>query len=68
MQDFFFASIDDPSNNESCVRVIVHLAMDGYQQAIHTSYAESMFCSFRHKFSASLQDSLEEHSSKRLID
>ena len=30
----FFSSIDDPSNNESCVRVIVHLAMDGYQQAI----------------------------------
>ena len=30
----FFSSIDDPSNNEACVRMIVHLAMDGYQQAI----------------------------------
>ena len=36
----------------------------GWLPTSHTSYAESMFCSFKHQFSASLQDSLEEHSSK----
>ena len=42
VQDFIFASMDDPNNNELCVRLIVHLAMDGHPQAIQA--ACSTFC------------------------
>ena len=39
VQDFIFASMDDPNNNELCVRLIVHLAMDGHPQAIQAMHA-----------------------------
>ena len=33
-----FVSMGDPSNNELCVRLFVHLAMDGHQQAIQAMH------------------------------